>query len=58
MRSEGGLRFDLSKSLPQIYLLLLLFVVKSEAKRWVKGVWKHRIETIGGACSKALLFFG
>ena len=26
------------KSLPQIYLLLLLFVVKSEAKRWVKGV--------------------
>ena len=27
------------KSLPQIYLLLLLlFIVKSEAKRWVKGV--------------------
>ena len=28
------------KSLPQIYLLLLLFVVKSKAKRWVKGVWE------------------
>ena len=26
------------KTLPQIYLLLLLFVVKFEAKRWVKGV--------------------
>ena len=33
---ERGLRFDMKKSLPQIYMLL--FVVKSEAKRWVKGV--------------------
>ena len=35
---ERGLKFDLRKRLPQIYLLLLLlFIVKSEAKRWVKG---------------------
>ena len=33
---ERGLRFDLRKSLRQIYLLLLLlFVVKSKVKRWV-----------------------
>ena len=44
------------KILPQIYLLLLLFVVKSEAKRWVEGVWKYKIERIGELKKKQFEF--